>query len=274
MSTATIHGLWIDSFTHIYTHSWGFPGSSAGKESTCNVGDPVLIPGSGRSPGKGLGYLLQDSWASLVAQMVKNLPAMQEAWVRSLDWEDPLEEGMATHSSILTWRIPWTEEPGGLQSMGLQRIGYDWVTKHTHAYSWPLPRGRVGVLTFWATENLHVIYTEPSVYSGPLYFHFRVGRFNQRSSLSYSSIYYQENPVGWTGRPGSTYIHSHVSDAWWAPAVWLRSSAQCSHDPEGWGWRCGVGGSSQREWIRVYIWLIHFIVQQELTHHGKTIIFQ
>ena len=84
-----------------------------------------MIPGSGRSPGKGLGYLLQDSWASLVAQMVKNLPAMQEAWVRSLDWEDPLEEGMATHSSILTWRIPWTEEPGGLQSMGLQRIGYD-----------------------------------------------------------------------------------------------------------------------------------------------------
>ena len=84
-----------------------------------------MIPGSGRSPGKGLGYLLQDSWASLVAQMVKNLPAMQEAWVRSLDWEDPLEEGMATHSSILTWRIPWTEEPGGLQSIGLQRIGYD-----------------------------------------------------------------------------------------------------------------------------------------------------
>ena len=84
-----------------------------------------MIPGSGRSPGKGLGYLLQDSWASLVAQMVKNLPAMQEAWVRSLDWEDPQEEGMATHSSILTWRIPWTEEPGGLQSMGLQRIGYD-----------------------------------------------------------------------------------------------------------------------------------------------------
>ena len=84
-----------------------------------------MIPGSGRSPGKGLGYLLQDSWASLVAQMVKNLPAMQEAWVRSLDWEDPLEEGMATHSSILTWRIPWTEEPGGLQSLGLQRIGYD-----------------------------------------------------------------------------------------------------------------------------------------------------
>ena len=62
---------------------------------------------------------------SLVAQMVKNVPAMRETWVRSLDWEDPLEEGMATHSSILTWRIPWTEEPGGLQSMGSQRVGHD-----------------------------------------------------------------------------------------------------------------------------------------------------
>ena len=57
---------------------------------------------------------------SLVSQMVKNLPAMREAWVRSLVWEDPLEEEMATHSSILAWRIPWTEEPGGLQSMGSQ----------------------------------------------------------------------------------------------------------------------------------------------------------
>ena len=55
--------------------------------------------------------------------MVKNPPAMQETWVRSL-WEDPLEKGMATHSSILAWRIPWTEEPGGLQSMGLQRVGH------------------------------------------------------------------------------------------------------------------------------------------------------
>ena len=64
-------------------------------------------------------------WASLVAQTVKNLPAMQEIEVQSLDWEDPLEKGMATHSSILTWIIPWTEEPGGLQSMGLQRVRYN-----------------------------------------------------------------------------------------------------------------------------------------------------
>ena len=57
--------------------------------------------------------------------MVKNLPAMQETWVRSLGWEDPLEEGMATHSSVLAWRIRWAEEPGGLQSMGSYRVGHD-----------------------------------------------------------------------------------------------------------------------------------------------------
>ena len=68
--------------------------------------------------------------ASLVAQRIKHLPAMQETWVRSLGWEDPLEKEMATHSSILAWRIPWTEEPGGLQSMGSQRVGQDWVTSH------------------------------------------------------------------------------------------------------------------------------------------------
>ena len=84
----------------------GVSGSSAGKDSTCNAGDPGSIPRSGRSPGEGIGYPLQYSWASLVAQMVKNLPAMQETWVQSLGWEDPLEEGMVTHSSILAWRIP------------------------------------------------------------------------------------------------------------------------------------------------------------------------
>ena len=60
-----------------------------------------------------------------MAEMVKNLPAMQETQVQSLGWEDPLEKGMATHSSILAWRTPWTEEPGGLQSTGLQRVGHD-----------------------------------------------------------------------------------------------------------------------------------------------------
>ena len=63
--------------------------------------------------------------ASLVAQMVKNLPAMQETWFRSLGQEDPLEKGIVTHCSILAWKIPWTEEPGGLQSTGLQRVGHD-----------------------------------------------------------------------------------------------------------------------------------------------------
>ena len=79
----------------------GFPDSSVGKESTCNAGDPGLIPGSGRSPKEGIGYTLQYSWASLVAQLVKNPPAMWETWVQSLGWEDRLETGKATHSSIL-----------------------------------------------------------------------------------------------------------------------------------------------------------------------------
>ena len=78
-----------------------FPDSSVGKESTCNAGDPGLIPGSERYPGERIGYPLQYSWASLVAQLVKNLPAMWETWLRSLGWEDPLEKGKATHSSIL-----------------------------------------------------------------------------------------------------------------------------------------------------------------------------
>ena len=80
--------------------------SSVGKESSCNAEDPNLIPGSGRSPGKGIGYTLQYSWASVVAQMIKNHPALEETWVQSPGREDPLEEGMATHSSILAWRIP------------------------------------------------------------------------------------------------------------------------------------------------------------------------
>ena len=95
-----------------------FPSSSAGKESACNAGDPSSIPGSGRSAGEGIGYPLLHSWASLMAQSVKNLPAMQETQVRSLGWEDPLEKGMAIHSSILAWNSMD-------QSMGLQRVGND-----------------------------------------------------------------------------------------------------------------------------------------------------
>ena len=90
----------------------GFPESSVGKESADNAGEPGWIPGSGRSAGKGIGSPLQNSRASLVAQLVKNPPAMRETWVRSLGWQDPLK-GKVTHSSILAWRIPWT-----VKSMG------------------------------------------------------------------------------------------------------------------------------------------------------------
>ena len=90
-----------------------FPSGSDHKESASNVGDLGSIPGSGRSPEEGNVYPLQYSWASLVAQMVKNLPAMWETWVRFLGWENPLQKGTDTHFSILAWRIPWTEEPAG-----------------------------------------------------------------------------------------------------------------------------------------------------------------
>ena len=85
-----------------------FPSSSAGEESVCNAEDPPSIPGLERSAGKRTGYPLQYSWASLMAQLVKNLPVMWETWVWSLGWEDPLEKRKAAHSSILAWRIPWT----------------------------------------------------------------------------------------------------------------------------------------------------------------------
>ena len=85
-------------FVFVYV---GFPGGSAGEESTCNVGDPGSIPGLGRSTGEGTGDPLQYSWASLVAQLVKNLPATWKTWVQSLGWEDLLEKGKVIHSSNL-----------------------------------------------------------------------------------------------------------------------------------------------------------------------------
>ena len=85
---------------------------------------------------------------SLVTQMVKNPPAMQETWVQSLGRDDPLEKGMATHSSILAWRIPWTEGPSGLESRGSQRVGHDWVTNtHTHTHTHTPARG-------WSRKSL------------------------------------------------------------------------------------------------------------------------
>ena len=84
---------------------WGFPDSSVGKESACNAEDPDSIPELGRFAGEGISFPYQYSWASLVAQLAKYLLAMWETWVQSLGWEDPLEKGNATHSSILAWRI-------------------------------------------------------------------------------------------------------------------------------------------------------------------------
>ena len=93
---------------------------SANKESSFNAGDLNLIPGLGRSPGEGKGYPLQYSWASLVAQLVKNLPAMWETWFDPWVGKIPWRRERLTHSSILAWRIPWTVE-----SMGSQRVGHD-----------------------------------------------------------------------------------------------------------------------------------------------------
>ena len=95
--------------------SEGFPNSSVCKESACNAGGSGSVPGSGRSTGEGIGYPLQYSWISLVAQLVKNPPAIRETWVRSLGWEDPLEEGMAT-----PLQYSCLENPHGQRSL----VGY------------------------------------------------------------------------------------------------------------------------------------------------------
>ena len=156
------------------THSsiLGLPCGSAGKESTCNAGDVGSIPGLGRSPGEEKGYPLQYScmvnsmdytvheshkesdttewlsWASLLAHLVKHLPVMRENQVGSQGWEDPLEKEMATHSSILTWKIPWTEEPCRLQSMGSQRVGHDWATSLSFYFIFWQEGGSIGETSF------------------------------------------------------------------------------------------------------------------------------
>ena len=128
MPLSNISAHWTNFF---YT----FPGSSAGEEYTCNPGDPSSIPGSGRSPREGVGYPLQYSWASLVAQMVKNPPAMQKIWDRSLGWENPLEKAMATHSSILAWRIPHEQRSlVGYGPRGHKESDTSWATKHSIAF--------------------------------------------------------------------------------------------------------------------------------------------
>ena len=125
---------------------YGFPGSSAGKGSVCNAGDPSSIPGSERSLAKGIGYPLQYSWASLVAQLVKNLHTMQETWVRSLGWEDPLRRAWQPTPVYLPVESSWTEEPSGRQSKGSQRVGHDsdqaqhrthlWMHVCVYTYIW------------------------------------------------------------------------------------------------------------------------------------------
>ena len=98
-----------------------FSGSSVGTETACNAGDPGSIPGSGRSAGEGIGCPLQYSWASLVSQLVRKPLIVWETWGQSWVGKIPWRRELATHSSILAWRIPWTEEPGGLQSMGVTK---------------------------------------------------------------------------------------------------------------------------------------------------------
>ena len=109
----------------------GFPCGSAGKESPCNMGDLGSIPGLGRSPGEGLGYPFQYSWASLVAQLVKNSPVIWEIWVWSLGWEDPLEKGKATHCSILAWKSPW----GGKESNTTEWLSLSLFRGYLHSLS-------------------------------------------------------------------------------------------------------------------------------------------
>ena len=126
----THSSITVPSWVWYYHLHLGFPGSSGGEEPTCKAGDSGSIPGLGRSPGEGTGYPLQYLLVSLMAQTVKNLPAMWDTWVWSLNWEDSQEGHMATHSSILAWRIPMDRGTFRLQSMGSQRVGHDWVTKH------------------------------------------------------------------------------------------------------------------------------------------------
>ena len=120
---ATLHPWTSIRIYKVGTKKEGFPGSSAGIGSAHNVEDPSSSPGSGRSAGEGIGCPLQYSWASLVAQLLKNPPVMWETWVQPLGWEDSLKKGVAIYASILAWRVPWT-----VQSMGLQGVRHDWVT--------------------------------------------------------------------------------------------------------------------------------------------------
>ena len=105
----------------------GFPESPVGKQSACNIGDPGFIPGMERSTEEGIGYPLQYSWTSFVTQQVNNLLAVQETWVWSLSWEDPLDKGKATHSSMLAWGIPWIPKIASLGPKTLDTTERLWL---------------------------------------------------------------------------------------------------------------------------------------------------
>ena len=140
----SLHSAWAQllSLTSKYaTWSWNAP---LQPYSTClltNESVRYRLPCTGQiSVGQDKTYFNRLSWdhASLIAQIVKNLPVMWKTQVWSLGWEDPLEMGMATHSSILTWKIPWTEEPGGVRSIGSERVGHDWAANTNPQRSWCL----------------------------------------------------------------------------------------------------------------------------------------
>ena len=118
----------FESISLVLSLLWAAQAALVVKNLPASAGDlreVGLIPKSGRSPGEGICYPLQYSWAFLVAQMVKRLSTTWETQGRSLGQEDPLEKEMASHSSTIAWKIPWTEESGRLQSMGSQRVGQD-----------------------------------------------------------------------------------------------------------------------------------------------------
>ena len=136
--------------------------------------------------------------ASMVAQTVKNSPAIQETWVRSLGWEDPLEKGTATYSSILAWRIPGTEEPGGLQYIRSQRVRHDWAT---FTYSFITQQQKTNTITntsgiqFWVVINLLSLRTLWGGHLPSLFY-----RWGNQDTEHLVSSY--PNSRWWTGRPG------------------------------------------------------------------------
>ena len=118
---------------------WCLPHQDPPHSPCRNPQDIRRDPSNSIQKGSIYSQVLSSIRASLAAQRLKRLPPIWETWVRSLGWEDPLEKEMVTHSSILAWRIPWTEEPGKLQSTGSQRVGHNWVTSVSFSLSSIMP---------------------------------------------------------------------------------------------------------------------------------------